>query len=180
MIERAALTRFVEDHADKAYCFAIGLCSDADKAADLVQEAFTRFLAHADRLDEKLGPEQWLLTVLKRLYLDGLKRADNRLKVDLDSPIGEGLTVADALPDEAQEEALIARLERAETRGLVRRGLRRMTPEHRVLLQLIDVNGGRYEDAAQLLGVPLNTVRSRLSRARAALRCVMLELEVTP
>lgn len=180
MIDRPALERFVEEFADKAYSFALGLAEDKDLAADLVQEAFVKVFDHADRLDPALGLDKWFLTVLRRLYVDGLRRMDNRPKVDFDCPIGNGLTVADALPDGAQEEALIARLERTETRGLVRRGMRRLTPEHRGIIVMIDMNGVGYEDAGRILGVPLGTVRSRIVRARAALRDVMLELEVTP
>lgn len=179
MIDRPTLDRFVEDYADKAYSFALGLSDDEHVAQDLVQEAFVKVFDHADRLDTSKGLDQWFLTVMKRIYLDGAKRMDNRPKVDFDCPIGNGLTVADALPDE-REEALTARLERTETKALVRRGMRRLSPEHRAILLMIDLNGGRYEDAASIMGLPLNTVRSRIVRARAALRDVMLELEVTP
>lgn len=179
MIDRAALEQFVADYADKAYSFALGLSADEHAAQDLVQEAFVKVFDHADRLDAARGLDQWFLTVMKRIYLDGLKRMDNRPKVDFECPIGQGLTVADALPDE-REEALIARLERAETKKLVRRGLARLSPEHRGILMLIDLHETGYEDAARLLGVPLGTVRSRIVRARAALREVLMEMEVTP
>ncbi len=179
MIDRPSLERFVDEYAGKAYSFALGLAGNADLAADLVQDAFVKVFDHADRLDPEKGLDQWFLTVMKRLYLDGAKRMDNRPKVDFDYPIGEGLTVADALPDE-REEALIARLERAEAKSQLDRGMRRLTPEHRSILLMVDMNGASYEDAAQMLGVPLNTVRSRVARARAALRELMLEMEVTP
>ncbi len=178
MIDRAALDRFIEEHADKAYGFAMGLCADVDRAQDLVQQAYVKVMEHADRLEaDRL--DQWYLTVLKRIYLDGVKLMDNRPKVTFDLPIEGGGTVADALPDE-REEALITRLERAETRHLVRRGMARLSPEHRGVLLLVDLKGVTYEDAAKVLGVPLNTVRSRMIRARAALREVLLEMEVTP
>ena len=179
MIDRAALERFVNEYADKAYGFAIGLCADEQKAGDLVQEAFVRVFDNADRLDASRGLDQWFLTVMKRIYLDGLRLMDNRPKVDFDLPIGGGLTVADALPDE-REEALIARLEREETGRLVREAMSRLSPEHRGILLMIDLNGTGYEDAAKALGVPLGTVRSRIVRARAALRDVLLESEVRP
>jgi RNA polymerase sigma-70 factor (ECF subfamily) len=179
MIDRAALERFVDQSADKAYSFAKGLTSDPHSAQDLVQEAFVRLFDHADRLDDAGGLEQWLLTVMKRIYIDGVRLCDNRPKLTFDAPLGEGLTVADAVADE-RDEALCARLERVETRGLVRRGLNRLSPEHKAVLLLIDLQGQGYEDTAKVLGVPLNTVRSRIVRARDALRAVMLELEVTP
>ena len=179
MIDRPVLERFVADYADKAYSFALGLSDDEHLARDLVQEAFVKVFENADRLEEAKGLDQWFLTVMKRLYVDGLRLMDNQPRVDFDCPIGNGLTVADALPDE-REQALTARLERTETKALVRRGMLRLSPEHRAIILMIDMNGARYEDAASVMGLPLNTVRSRIVRARAALRDVMLELEVTP
>ncbi|MDX6769281.1 MAG: RNA polymerase sigma factor [Elusimicrobiota bacterium] len=178
MADRAALDRFVDEYADKAFSFAMGLCADVDRAQDLVQQAFVKVFDHADRLEaDRL--DQWFLTVMRRIHLDGVKLMDNRPKVTFDLPIGDGLTVADALPDE-REEALITRLERVETRRLVRRGIARLTPEHRAVLLMIDLDGMGYEETAKALGVPLNTVRSRIVRARDALREVLLGLEATP
>lgn len=179
MIERVRLERFVEEYADKAYSFAVGLCGDDHLAQDLVQEAFVKVFDHAAGLDEQKGLDQWFLTVMKRLYLDGLKRMDNRPKVDFDCPIGNGLTVAEAIPDE-RDEVLSGRLERAETRSLVRKGMAKLVPEHKAILLMVDLNGMGYEEAAQALGVPLGTVRSRIVRARDALRAALLDLEVTP
>jgi RNA polymerase sigma-70 factor (ECF subfamily) len=179
MIDRVRLERFVDEYADKAYSFALGLCADEQLAQDLVQEAFVRLFDHAGALEEEKGLDQWFLTVMKRLYLDGLKRMDNRPKVDFDCPIGGGLTVAEAIPDE-RDVALAGRLEQAETRSLVRKGLSRLVPEHKAILLMVDMNGMGYEEAAQALGVPLGTVRSRIVRARDALRAVLLDMEVTP
>lgn len=179
MIDRDRLERFVDEYADKAYSFAVGLCADDHQAQDLVQEAFVKVFDHAGSLDEDKGLDQWFLTVMKRLYLDGVKRMDNRPKVDFDCPIGGGLTVAEAIPDE-RDEALAGRLERAETRSLVRKGLARLVPEHKAILLMVDLNGMGYEEAAQALGVPLGTVRSRIVRARDALRAVLLDMEVSP
>lgn len=178
MIDRARLERFVDEYADKAYGFALGLTADETQASDLVQDAFVKLFEHAESLDDQ-GMDQWLLTVLKRLYLDGLRLMDNKPKLGFDTPVGGELTVSDIVMDE-RELALSARLERAETRGQVRRGLNRLSPEHKAVLLMIDLNGMGYEETARALGVPLNTVRSRIVRAREALRERMLELEVTP
>lgn len=184
MIDRVRLERFVDEFADKAFGFALGLTSDEQQASDLVQDAFVKLFEHAESLDDQGGVDQWVLTVMRRLYLDGLKLMDNRPKLTFDAKVesqfgGEELIVADVLPDE-REDALSARLERAETRGHIRRGLNRLSPEHKAVLLMIDLNGMGYEETAKALGAPLNTVRSRIVRAREALREKMLELEVTP
>ena len=61
-------------------------------------------------------------------------------------------------------------LERAEEDALLLSALNRLSPEHRVVLVLKDLEGQKYEDIAQVLDVPIGTVRSRLHRARLELR----------
>jgi DNA-directed RNA polymerase specialized sigma24 family protein len=70
-------------------------------------------------------------------------------------------------------------LEREESVALVRRALKRMAPELRAVLTLIDVEGIEYEAAAEALDWPLGTVRSRLCRARDELRARLMKKGVT-
>lgn len=180
MIERNSLERFVVEYGDRAYGFAFGLCGNEADARDIVQESFLRLFAKADMYDESQPLETWFLSILKNLYRDGLRRWERRSRISLDAPVGdEGLTVADSLAD-AREEALLDRLEREESSARVRRALEALTPDARAVLALVDMENVGYEDAAETLGVPLGTLRSRLNRARAALRKRLLEMEGKP
>lgn len=178
MVDRAFLERFVTQFADRAYSFALSLAADEHKARELVQEAFVRVFDHAEGLDPQ-RLDQWFLTVMRRIHIDSVRLMDNRPKVDFDFQVSPGVTVADAVADD-RDEALSARLERGETAELVRGALERLTPEHRAILALIDMQGLGYDEAAATLGIPLNTARSRIVRARDALRAVLLDMEVTP
>lgn len=180
MLERQYLERFVDEFGDRAYRFAYGLCGNEPDARELVQDAFVRIFDRAHQYDRTQSLESWFLTVLKNIFRDGTRRWERRRGLSLDFPVGEdGLTVADGLADE-REEALSARLEREESAGLVRRALESLRPEWRAVLALVDVEGMPYEEAARALGWPLGTVRSRVSRARAALRARLLEMEAGP
>jgi RNA polymerase sigma-70 factor (ECF subfamily) len=170
----------IETYAGRAYTFALGLTGNEPDARELVQDAFTKAMERIETRDASQPFEGWFLTVLKHLYLDGNRRYERRHGQPLDLPIGPGgLTVADAVPD-AREEPLIARLEREESVKLVRRAMRALTPDARAILLMVDLQGLKYEEAAQVLDCPLNTIRSRIVRARAALRDRLLELEVSP
>jgi RNA polymerase sigma-70 factor (ECF subfamily) len=180
MIERNSLERFVEEYGDRAYGFAYGLCGNEADARDIVQEAFLRLFEKAELYDEAQPLETWFLTILKNLFRDGLRRWEKRSRVSLDAPMGDaGLTVADSLPD-AREEALLDRLEREESSARVRAALAALTPDARAVLALVDMEGVGYEDAAETLGVPLGTLRSRIVRARKALKGRLLEMEGKP
>lgn len=170
----------IETHAGRAYTFALGLTGNEPDARELVQDAFTKAMERIGTRDASQPFEGWFLTVLKHLYLDGNRRYERRHGQSLDVPIGPGgLTVADAVPD-VREEPLIARLEREESAKLVRKAMRALTPDARAVLLMIDLQGHTYEEAAQVMDCPLNTIRSRIIRARAALRERLLELEATP
>jgi RNA polymerase sigma-70 factor (ECF subfamily) len=177
MLERDDLERFVDEFGDHAYSFAFSLAGNEPDARELVQEAFVRIFDRADRYDAAQSLESWFLTVMKNLFLDGTRSWDRKRGVSLDEPMGDGTTIADSLAD-AREEALLDRLERTEDAERVHRALARLKPEWRGVLMMIDVNGMGYEDAAEALDWPLGTVRSRVSRARAALRARLVEMEV--
>lgn len=184
MLDADTLERFVDEYGDHAYSFALGLCGNEADARELVQESFVRILDRAEQYDESRSEEpgkaleNWFLTVMKRIYFDSRRRAERRLGTSLDVPIGpEGLTVADSVPDE-REEALLDRLERQEDAARVRRALGALPSDARAILTMVDVEGMTYDAAAKVLECPLNTVRSRMSRARALLRDRLLAMEV--
>ncbi len=169
----------IEANANKAYCFALGLSGNEEEAKELVQEAFAKALERIDMHDPEKPFEAWFLTILKHLYLDGKKKYERRYGQSLDMPINEsGLTVADGIAD-IREMSLLDRLEREESTNLVRRAMQALTPDARAVLLMIDLEGLGYEEAAAVMGCPLNTLRSRIVRARAALKERLLALEVT-
>jgi RNA polymerase sigma-70 factor (ECF subfamily) len=169
----------IDAHANKAYCFAMGLCGNEHEAKELVQDAFVKAMDRIDTHDVAQPFEAWFLTILKHLYLDGTKKYEKRYGQSLDAPTGAGgLTVADGVAD-IREMSVLDRLEREENSKLVRRAMRALTPDARAILLMIDLEGLGYEEAAEVLGCPLNTVRSRIVRARIALRERLTALEVT-
>jgi RNA polymerase sigma-70 factor (ECF subfamily) len=169
----------IDANANRAYCFAMGLCGNEDDAKELVQEGFAKAMDRFETRDSSQPFEAWFLTVLKHLYLDGMKRYERRHGLPLDAPMDEtGLTVAEGISDH-REFALLERLERQESSKLVRRAMRVLTPDARAVLLMIDLQGLGYEETAAVMGCPLNTLRSRIVRARAALKQRLLALEVT-
>ncbi len=170
MLETRELERLVTQSGDRAYRFAYALCGNDPEARELVQDAFTRVFERAEQYDCALSLETWFLTILKRIYFDRRRYCARRRSLSLDSPIGDGgLTISDTIAD-PQEIAMLDRLERDEEVGRVRQALTEIPVDSRTILMMVDVEGMTYENAAQVLGCPLGTVRSRMSRARQMLR----------
>jgi len=138
--------------------FARYLARDADHADDLVQETLIRALRALPQLDPGGNLRAWLFTILQNV-LRGEWRRRRR------SPVRHDIDADDA-PEPAQnggqfESAALAELAVA---------IRRLPPRFREVLMLCGVEGFDYEEAASVLGVPVGTIRSRLSRARALLK----------
>ena len=162
---------FVRDYGERAFHFAYRLCGSADEAKDLVQDAYCRVLSNWEDYDRSRPLNSWFFTILKRLFLDARRHRDACPTVSLDEKTegaDEPLTYADLLPGE--EEPLLERLEREESGDLARRAFDRLSVEQRAVLTLCDVEGLGYEAISEVLGIPLGTVRSRVSRARRDLR----------
>jgi RNA polymerase sigma-70 factor (ECF subfamily) len=138
-----------------------GSWSDAE---DLVQETLIRAWRAVDRFDGA-HPRAWLLTILRRAHLNMLRRQRPVLADDVGGLDGQRPAFGAALEPSPEErvldEVLDAELDRAVTA---------LDPEFRAVLLLVDVNRLTYAEAAEVLGVPVGTVTSRLSRARDRLR----------
>lgn len=103
--------------------------------------------------DERLRP--WLFTILRNLWIDEHRRGQASVLAATEAEAPEGGYWR-------HHDSLIAEI-------TVRQALERLDPSHRDILELIDLAGFRYGEAAEILGIPQGTVMSRISRARAAL-----------
>jgi len=138
--------------------FARYLARDADHADDLVQETLIRALGALPQLDPEGNLRAWLFTILQNV-LRGEWRRRRR------SPVRHDID-ADGVPEPSQKGGQFESATLAELAGAIRR----LPPRFREVLMLCGVEGFDYEEAAAVLGVPVGTIRSRLSRARAMLK----------
>ena len=173
------LEKFIADYSQEAFHFAFSLCGDVEQSKELVQDAFYKLIQTWDQYDEAHRLDNWYLAILRNLYFDGLKTLENRSTVSLDCPSDseegqDGANFAEAVAD-ARDVDMLERLERQETVDGVRAAFDRLSRKHRAILTLCDIKGLGYEQIAGVLKCPLNTVRSRIYRARESLQRVLLE-----
>jgi RNA polymerase sigma-70 factor (ECF subfamily) len=143
--------------------FARGLCGDHALADDLVQDCVERALVKSHLYDPTRPLRAWLYAILRNLYISGLRR-DGRstvVKTVDDLAGGEGSVTPN------QEDRLSAEY--------VMLALDRLPHQHREVVVLVGLEEMSYRDVAEITGVPVGTVMSRLSRARAALRDILEE-----
>jgi RNA polymerase sigma-70 factor (ECF subfamily) len=133
---------------------------DAD-AEDLVQDTLVRAYRAIDRFDGA-HPRAWLLTILRNTHINRNRRRRPELLRDPDEATGELRRVASAdRTDAAVEDSFSAEVERA---------LVTLDEPFLTVVQLVDIDGLSYAEAAEALGVPVGTVMSRLHRARKRIR----------
>jgi RNA polymerase sigma-70 factor (ECF subfamily) len=152
-------------HLDAAHNLARWLMGNPADAEDIVQEAYVRALAAADRFR---GGDQraWLLSIVRNACYSSHRRQRVRRATDFDETVHGEDTVTPS-----PEERAITR----DTSRRVRLAVQRLTPEFREAIVLREFEGLSYKEIAAVVGAPVGTVMSRLSRARAQLQATLAE-----
>ena len=160
--DRDALERFVAaTQADvMALCRYLG---DRDNAEDLAQEAYERAFASLHRFRATGPARHWLLTITRRTCADATRRRSRRRKTEQRvvtlahdmlvefTPVGDGVAIEELLHE--------------------------LDDDRRAAFVLTQITGLRYEEAADILGVPIGTIRSRVARARDQLLATLRAAE---
>ena len=155
----------VRRYQDRLFNTVYRLVGNAEDAQDVVQESF---LSAYQALDGFKG-DALFFTWLYRIAMNtaiSLKRKQ-RAVLRLDGRDGETALEPCDLSDLSRPGHA---LEQAEREQRIQLALSRLSPEHRAVLVLKDMEGQKYEEMADVLGVPVGTIRSRLHRARLELR----------
>ena len=146
---------------------------NAHDAEDVVQDALLSAYKHLDQFKGKAKITTWLTSIVTNSALTQLRRRPRHPHVSVDERIGnEGdQYVADTLADirPSPESEYI----RSDSRRQLMRFVTKLTPSLRRAIQLCDLDGLTPREAAHLLGVPLGTLKSRVSRARWKLKHLM-------
>jgi RNA polymerase sigma-70 factor (ECF subfamily) len=164
-------------HKNAIVSFLFRYTGDFRTAEDLAQEAFLRVFKKLQDYNSSAKFSTWLYTIASNLAKDEFKRRARHPARSLDWRGGGDSTRAvpqvkadttDSVPD--------VQLEHEETRRSVQQALERLEAGEREILVLKDVQGLSYEEIAQVLDVPMGTVKSRISRARAAFKDIWKEM----
>ena len=168
--DRKALAEMVAAWQDRIYNTMRKMAGDEQEAMDLTQEAFGRAIERLESFRGESAPFSWMYRIAMNVALGRLRQKKSRRTVTASchdrEGQGEGVLErsADASPGPAE------RVESRERGQLVREALQRLDEQQRALLVMRDVDGMDYQQIAELLVTPLGTIKSRIFRARLALR----------
>lgn len=139
--------------------FARGLCGNRDLADDLAQDAMTRAWAARSSYQPGTNFRAWMFMILRNQFYTTIRK--NARMVSWDPEIAERLLVVDASQHDRINVEDVAK------------ALQKLSVEQREVLMLIGANGMSYEEAAEVMGCAIGTIKSRLARGRVALSALI-------
>ena len=173
--DQLAFEQLVTDNEKRIYNLCRRMVGDQEDAAELTQETFLNAWRGLPGFQAESAFSTWLYRLASNVCLDFLRREKRRKSLSLTVvSLDQEEAVELEIPD--QRYAPEGELERLEQRQAIRDGLARLSEEHRQVLVLRELSGLSYREIAQLLGVEEGTVKSRIARARGALRKVLVEV----
>ena len=139
--------------------FARSLSGNRDRADDLVQETVMRALSNRDKFQEGTNLHAWLVTILRNQYYSEVRKRRREVE-DAEGTHASRLSTIAAQSGHLELDDFL-------------RAMQLLPDEQREALVLIGASGFSYEEAAEICGVRIGTVKSRVSRARARLEEIM-------
>jgi RNA polymerase sigma-70 factor, ECF subfamily len=135
--------------------FAMSLCGKIDRADDLVQETLLRALTNIDSFEPGTNMSAWLFTILRNLFRSEYRKRRREVE-DADGRFSASLKSQPEQPSHMEFEEF-------------RTALAQLPPDQREALILVGASGFSYEEAAQICGSAVGTIKSRVNRARIRL-----------
>ena len=154
--DRRAFKRELTEVVPHLRAFARGLCGRPDMADDLVQETLLQAWAAQDRFEPGTSMRAWTFVILRNAFLSDRRRLSNTMET------GEEAVDAAMSTPASQDRRLVL--------GDLQRALMQLPEAWREAVVLVGAGGMSYQEAADICGCAVGTVKSRVSRARSALR----------
>jgi RNA polymerase sigma-70 factor (ECF subfamily) len=170
---RAAFERYVVPELEVLTRVAASIVARPADAEDLVQDTLLRAYQAADRFDGT-HPRAWLLTIMRNAEINRHRRRRPDLMRDPERELGR-LRDQSRYTDLTEEVVMRQHFDVTVSAALVQ-----LPAKHRRVIQLVDIDGLSYREAAQLLGIPEGTVMSRVHRARKRIRARLAASGVAP
>jgi RNA polymerase sigma-70 factor (ECF subfamily) len=186
MIQRAqagepeALTQLILSQQHYVYSIAMSVLKNPDDAADLTQDAFIRLVRALPQYTGESRFTTWLYRLVVNLGRDELRRRGRQVPIAMPSEDAEEPDPMASVADDDRWADPAQALDSQELRAEVRRALAQLDEHHRLVLTLYYFDDMKYTDIAEVLGLPLNTVKSHIRRGKERLAALLNVQEQQP
>lgn len=168
--DREASRELAERYQRKVYAVLLGMLHDHDAAWELAQETFARALTSLDRFKGESSFYTWLYRIAVNLAIDYQRREGRRAALSIDE---EAVETDQSLRDELRRHDPYHQVKSREIGERVRAAIDKLTPEHRAVILLREVEGLSYDEISRVLQCAKGTVMSRLHYARRKLQSIL-------
>jgi RNA polymerase sigma-70 factor, ECF subfamily len=168
----------VQKHQKKMFNIAYRMTGDYDAACEVIQDSFLSAYRSIRKFRGDARFSTWLCSIVVNLSKNRIKQIRTRGRregISLDTPVDTRTGEISREPA-AQGLSVLEQLERKEVQRTVQAGIDRLDPDYREVLVLRDIQGCSYEEICAILNLPDGTVKSRLFRARGALKDLLKAL----
>ncbi len=164
--------RLFEKHSAMVYNLALRLSCNAADAQDIAQDAFVKAMRGLGSLREESAAGTWLYRITMNVWKNRVRSEKRRFfwktfSLDWGKEDEDGQP---ALQIKSPEAPAGEAIEKADEKESLEKALSQLDPEDRAILVLREIDGRSYQEIAEITGIALGTVKSRISRAREALR----------
>ena len=172
--DTSAFGELVRRHQETIYMHAYQIIRNEDDAMDLAQDTFVRAWRSITTFDGRHSLASWLRRITTNAAIDLCRFRQRRPQSEVDDTVLRPEAGSRTTPSggESPEQAL----ERTETRHRIEEAFAQLSPEHRAVISLKEIDGLSYEEIAQSTGASLGTVMSRLFYARRKLQSLLKDL----
>jgi len=181
--DHAALGDLLTRYQDRLFNVCLRIVGNRDDAAELTQEAMLRVIEHVGSYDGRSAISTWMIRIAMNLSISHLRKQKHRRALSLEAEYGhpgsngeDQMTTLRRRMEDFREPGPDQSVETSEMIEQLQEALGRLDVDFRAVIVLRDIDGLDYQQIAEVLEVPVGTVKSRLFRARLALREQMLNL----
>jgi RNA polymerase sigma-70 factor, ECF subfamily len=178
--EPEALTQLVLSQQHYVYSIAMSVLKDPDDAADLTQEAFIRLFRALPQYNGESRFTTWLYRLVVNLGRDELRRRGRQVPIAAPAMDDEEHDQIAGVADDDRWSDPGQALDSRELRGDVQRALAQLEEHYRLVLTMYYFDDMKYTDISEVLGLPLNTVKSHIRRGKERLASILEAQEQPP
>jgi len=177
--DASALSDLLHRYQRRVFGICLRMLHRRDDAPDVAQEALVKVIEGIDSFDGRSLLSTWIIRVTMNCCLSHLRRERLRRTASIEGEMPKAAAGAERMLPPMELEPS-GRIQHRESVQVMERALQTLDPDVRAMLILRDLQDLDYEQISRVLGVPLGTVKSRLFRARVALRDALSQLDRTP
>jgi RNA polymerase sigma-70 factor (ECF subfamily) len=171
-----AFEQLVQIYQNKVYGLCYQLTGNYNDSQDLAQEVFIKAYSSIKTFKNQSDFGTWLHRIAVNTWINIQRKRKRRQEVSIDAPLKteDGEEMAREIP--SPEANPLETVESKELNALVNKAIQQLSYEHRAVLVLREIEGYSYEEIAQIMDCSIGTVRSRINRARKAMKEQVLKL----